>query len=316
MRDIEVSVICNTYNHEKYIRKALEGFVMQKTNFAFEVLIHDDASTDKTADIIREYETKYPEIIKPVYQKENQYSKGIKYSKLYQHPRVKGKYVAFCEGDDYWCDPLKLQKQYDAMEAHPEIDICAHGNICVSERGEEINNLTPQHSDGVIPVEEVIMGEGGFVSTNSLFYRRILIDKTPKFREIWTIDYTLQIYGSLRGGMYYISDVMSAYRYCSVGSWTMRTMKNNQKLIELDNKKTLMLKELDLYTEYKYTDTIKERLRRNEFELAVCLDENKKVLNKKYRDLFKKFTFKNRMKVRIKAYFPFLITLKRKLKSK
>ena len=122
---VEVSVVCNAYNHEKYIRSALEGFAMQKTSFPFEVLVHDDASTDRTAEIIREYEIKYPDIIKPIYSTENQYSKNDGSLSQIQNGRVQGKYIALCEGDDYWTDPLKLQKQYDLLESHPEIDICA-----------------------------------------------------------------------------------------------------------------------------------------------------------------------------------------------
>ena len=114
---IKLSVICLTYNHEKFIRQALDGFVMQKTNFPFEVIVHDDASTDETAKIIREYEIKYPELIKPIYQKENLWQKGIP-TKNYIYPKINGKYVALCEGDDYWTDPLKLQKQVDFLEAH------------------------------------------------------------------------------------------------------------------------------------------------------------------------------------------------------
>ena len=121
-----LSIICITYNHKDFIRQALEGFVMQKTNFKFEVLIHDDASTDGTADIIREYEAKYPDIIKPIYQKENQFSKGVHILKTFIYPRVLGKYVALCEGDDYWTDPNKLQKQVDFLEAHPEYSGCFH----------------------------------------------------------------------------------------------------------------------------------------------------------------------------------------------
>ena len=113
-----VSIDCITYNHEAYIRDALEGFLMQKTDFTFEVLIHDDASTDQTANIIRKYEKKYPDIIKPIYQKDNQYSKGIQISRQFQYPRARGKYIAICEGDDYWIDPYKLQKQVDFLEAH------------------------------------------------------------------------------------------------------------------------------------------------------------------------------------------------------
>jgi glycosyltransferase involved in cell wall biosynthesis len=117
---IVVSIVSLAYNHAKYIRQCLDGFIMQKTNFAFEVLIHDDASTDGTADIIREYELKYPNIIKPIYQTENQYQKGVAIGATYLYPRVQGKYIAECEGDDYWTDPLKLQRQVDFLETHSD----------------------------------------------------------------------------------------------------------------------------------------------------------------------------------------------------
>jgi glycosyltransferase involved in cell wall biosynthesis len=119
-----VSISCITYNHAPYISQCLDGFLMQKTDFPIEVLIHDDASTDGTADIIREYEKKYPEIIKPIYQTENQYSKGIRISMTYNYLRANGKYIAFCEGDDYWIDPYKLQKQVDFLEKNPEYGMC------------------------------------------------------------------------------------------------------------------------------------------------------------------------------------------------
>ena len=121
---ILVSIVTLAYNHAEYIRQCLDGFIMQQTTFAFEVLIHDDASTDGTTDIIREYEVKYPHIIKPIYQRENQHQKGIAIGSTYLYPRVLGKYIAECEGDDYWTDPLKLQKQVDFMEHHPEYGLC------------------------------------------------------------------------------------------------------------------------------------------------------------------------------------------------
>ena len=116
-----VSISCITYNHEPYIAQALNGFLMQKTSFPFEVLIHDDASTDRTADILREYEKKFPNLIKPIYQKENQYSKGFtSVSATWNFPRAQGKYIALCEGDDYWIDENKLQMQVDFLEKNPE----------------------------------------------------------------------------------------------------------------------------------------------------------------------------------------------------
>jgi glycosyltransferase involved in cell wall biosynthesis len=115
-----VSISCITYNHEPYIEDALEGFLIQKTDFPFEVLVHDDASTDKTAEIVWEYAARYPNIIKPIYQTENQYSQGIKISINYQYPRAKGKYIAICEGDDYWIDPEKLHIQVEFLEENQD----------------------------------------------------------------------------------------------------------------------------------------------------------------------------------------------------
>lgn len=123
-RPLMVTIRCITYNHEPYIRQCLEGFVMQKTNFRFEAIVHDDVSTDGTADIIREYAEKYPDIIKPIYETENQYSKRDGSLRRIMDAHTHGKYVAICEGDDYWIDPLKLQKQVDFLENHSDYGMC------------------------------------------------------------------------------------------------------------------------------------------------------------------------------------------------
>lgn len=119
-----VSISCVTYNHEKFISDAIDGFLMQKTTFPVEILIHDDASTDHTASIIQTYEEKYPQLIKVIYQTENQYQlKGPAILTQIQHSRAKGKYYAPCNGDDYWTDPLKLQKQVEFLEKNSKIGI-------------------------------------------------------------------------------------------------------------------------------------------------------------------------------------------------
>lgn len=119
-----VSVRCITYNHEPYIAQALDGFLMQKTNFPFEVIVHDDASTDRTADIVREYEKKHPKIIRAIYQTENQYSKRDGSIGRIMNAACRGRYIAICEGDDYWIDGNKLQMQVDFLEANPEYGMC------------------------------------------------------------------------------------------------------------------------------------------------------------------------------------------------
>lgn len=122
-RPLMVSIWCMTYNHEPYIRQCLDGFVMQKTNFRFEAIVHDDASTDETAAIVKEYSEKYPDIIKPVFETENQYSKRDGSLDRIMEETCTGKYIALCEGDDYWIDPLKLQEQADFMESHPDCSL-------------------------------------------------------------------------------------------------------------------------------------------------------------------------------------------------
>lgn len=256
MEKTEVSVICNTYNHGPYIREALEGFVMQKTNFKFEVLVHDDASTDNTADIIREFEKKYSDIIKPIYQTENQYSKGISITTAYVIPRVKGRYIAFCEGDDYWTDPLKLQKQYDEMEKNLGVDMCAHGAIRVrANNGKTEGVISRGNEKCIFNVAEIIAGGGGFVATNSLFYRKELAENEPDFRKFCPYDYALQIQGALRGGILYLPDNMSAYREGVPGSWTKRMATVEYSDIQT-NRLITMLDMVDQETHGKYTTII------------------------------------------------------------
>ena len=135
----EVTLICSTYNHEKYIAQAIESFVNQKTTFKYEVVIHDDCSTDKTVDIIKRYAEKYPNLIRPIYEEENQYSKGKKISLEIVSPTIQSKYMCFCEGDDYLVSEEKLQKQYDYMESHPECTLCSHSIKNVDIYGNDVS---------------------------------------------------------------------------------------------------------------------------------------------------------------------------------
>ena len=143
MNEILVSIWCLTYNHELYIRDAIEGFLAQKTSFGYEIIIHDDASTDKTAEIIREYEQKYPNLIRGIYQEENQFGKNqpsIEWILELEKQNCKGKYIALCEGDDYWIDAQKLQLQVDYLEAHPECIMTVHDTIDMDYKNYTVNS--------------------------------------------------------------------------------------------------------------------------------------------------------------------------------
>lgn len=257
MREIKVSVICLAYNHEAYIRDALEGFVMQQTDFAYEVLVQDDASTDRTAQIIREYEKKYPDLIRPVYQRENQRSQRADMMEAFLYPKVRGKYIALCEGDDYWTSPHKLQRQYDALEQHPEVDICAHASwILYADGKKEISICAAE--DALLRTEQVIAGGGSYVNTNTLMYRAALNRCIPGFRKKFDYDYTLQIHGSLRAGMYYLREPMSVYRACTADSWSDRVSRNVQAKIKHHRE---MLKMLDCFncdTNHRYREPVEQ----------------------------------------------------------
>ena len=250
-----VSVICLAYNHGPYIRDALEGFVKQEAPFPFEVLVHDDASTDGTAEIIREYASRYPDLIRPVYQTENQYSKGVRVAQTFLRPLVRGRYVALCEGDDYWTDPHKLARQVEAMEANPGIDICTH---CVlkTKDGHPHGYEGPRRSC-LIPVERVIMGGGGFVATSSIMCRTECYMQDTPMRETLSIDYTLQIQGALRGGMLHLGDCMGVYRRGVPGSWT--TVHSGPRKADAYPGFINMLDVLDRYTGGRYSGTIRFR---------------------------------------------------------
>ena len=139
-----VSISCVTYNHVSYLREALEGFLMQKTTFPVEILIHDDASTDGTEDLIRQYEKQYPRLSFPMYQKENQYSQGVRGMMLrFNFPRARGKYIALCEGDDYWIDPLKLQKQTKIFYENPDTVICGARAKTWSQKESKFTTIVP-----------------------------------------------------------------------------------------------------------------------------------------------------------------------------
>lgn len=255
-----LTVCCVAYNHAPYIRQALDSVLMQKTDFPFEVLIHDDCSTDGTTEIIREYEEKYPDIIKPIYETENQYSKNNKVFQRFLYPIAKGKYIALLECDDYWCDDKKLQKQVSYMENHPECTGTFHASNWLWGEKFLKNDKHFEYETDVTPAQ-VIRGGGEYCHTSSLCFRTLLALDLPEFRKLDPIgDFSLEILIPLRGRFHYFPKVMSCYRFGRPGSWTEATDKDMEAQIRHNKAEIKELKELDAFTKGAYSTEIYYRI--------------------------------------------------------
>ena len=307
---IMVSVICNVYNHEKYLRDALDGFVMQKTSFPFEVLVHDDASTDSSAAIIREYEEKYPDIIKPIYQTVNQYSQKVPITREYQLPRVQGKYIALCEGDDYWTDPMKLQKQFDFLEQHPEYSLCSCSTVWqnVQTGTKEARGRVAEDRD--ISLEEIILEKGGRIfQYASNFIRTEVYSQFPAWRVAFPIgDYPLIVLAALNGKVRMLADVMTVYRFYSANSWTVR-MDNDASRARISLKMIEGLEALNEATEYKHDEVIQRRILRHKYTYAIMTHDLKALRSGELKPLYKSRKWMYRASDVLRCKFPKLYTI-------
>lgn len=240
-----VSICCQTYNHKDYITEALESFLMQKTNFSFEILLRDDASKDGTAEICKDYAAKYPDLINLLAYEENQWQKGI--SPFRDNvKRARGKYIALCEGDDYWTDPLKLQKQVDFLEANTDCSLCFHASKHIRNNNPENNSIhKPKKlpADNKFEMKHTILGGGGFMATNSmLFYSKYIQDRPMWMENTPVGDLPLMLLLAFKGKIGYIDDVMSVYRIASSPTAWSQTIQEpsirksfNYALLEMFN---------------------------------------------------------------------------------
>lgn len=272
-----VSVCCLVYNHEPYLRECFDGFVMQQTTFPIEILVHDDASTDHSADIIREYTAKYPDLFKAIYQTENQYSKGVDVFSI-NAKRAQGKYIALCEGDDYWTDPLKLQKQVDMLEVHSEYSACFHNAKIVNGDGVFIRHFHPdcEKMKQIYDFNDSIKGWN--VPTASLVYRNdtAIHNIVTKITQKYTIisgDRLLIAAIAANGNYYYMPQEMSIYRNHSGGisSWG-----NHIKIFKSN---ICLYKGLKRYFFKKYSEELGKKVFEWNGELALEYYRQKQYLN-------------------------------------
>ena len=211
-----VAIHCLVYNHEPYLRDCFEGFVRQQTSFPFVAVVHDDASTDGSVAIIREYEAKYPHIFKPIYETENQYSKSDGSLNRIMNEAIDAtgaKYVAICEGDDYWTDPLKLQKQVDFMEANPESGLCYTDYHCLEDATQTLTEamFEKQHQYRPISYEQHLL-KPGYLAPMTWLYRNDLVNLLSKTKIYTDGTYAYMLEFLYNSKVAYIPQVTAVYR--------------------------------------------------------------------------------------------------------
>ncbi|MBX0292139.1 glycosyltransferase [Hymenobacter sp. HSC-4F20] len=234
----KVSVCCISYNHERYLAQAIESVLMQQTAFDVELIIGEDCSTDNTRQIALDYARRYPEQIRVLLPERNQ---GVMKNLMATMDACNGTYIAFLEGDDYWTDPHKLQRQVEALRAHPECTLCAHDAQVLSEDGTSNNYIFSNQFRHVLPLTEGIITHDKLVahhwfipSASMLFVKVALTLPLPAwFAEVHSGDYTLQLLATRTGSIYYLPDAMSVYRRhaTSLTHSTHRSLEQNRKRI-------------------------------------------------------------------------------------
>ena len=247
----KLTIVTTTYNQEKYIGQALESFINQKTNFPYEVLISDDCSTDKTREIIEQYRCKYPDIIKPIYRKKNL---GPMKNFIQTLSEVKSQYVALCDGDDFWTDSYKLQKQVDFLDQNPEFAICFHQTKIFFEDQSNEEQIYPSG----IPIETELndlVTLSNYIPANTVVYRWKFSDKSMSIKEefpddIVPGDYYIHLLHAQKGKIHYIPEIMSAYRRHFEGMWWLNATEDGKEQFSIKYGKKLL----------NFYDAIEEKL--------------------------------------------------------
>lgn len=263
--NIMVSIWCLTYNHLGYIKDAIDGFLSQKTDFKYKVVIYDDASTDGTSDIIREYAERYPDIIETVIEPRNRFhdSNRLEYMLGLMREKLTGKYIALCEGDDFWIDCQKLQRQVDYMEHNQNCSLCMHNAVWMdySQKRFIVDNGFDVDGDGrILKPAEIIRPTKGHPSTASFLFKKEVIWKDDFFFKAPIGDYPLQLAALTCGYIYYSSRVMSVYRWMTSGSYNDKLDKEESLSTYFGLGSILFLSKYDKYTDFKYHEFILDKM--------------------------------------------------------
>lgn len=304
-----ISICAVAYRHAAYIRETLDHFLMQKGPFRVEILIHDDASEDGTAEIIREYQKKYPELIKPILQTENQYSRGVtNISGAFNFPRARGKYIATIDCDDYWSAEDKLAVQLAYMEAHPDCQLCVHAAELRNDNGELINRslMRPYRGDRDLSPAELVDKPGSF-PFGSMLLRAELVRTLPEWYVSCPVgDRPLELMAAARGYCHYIDRALSVYRFNGAGSWTsgMKSGAYREKQDDYARRMEETYRGFDRTTGGRFHEEALSAARRVYFLTRVNLRDFDEIYARKHRKFYRELPLRERLFIRFERRFP------------
>lgn len=308
MNNALVTTILPTHNHAPFIAKAIESVLMQQTDFPFDILLHDDASTDGTADICRAYAARFPDRITLIAQTVNQYQYDRRIQSHVLFPRVKAKYTAILDGDDYWLDEKKLQTQVGYLEAHPDCTLCiaAAYKVDVSDGIISASDGMPYAEDRVVDANDMILGGGEFCASNTIVAPTELLQNMPAFCDMTEVeDIPVQLWCALNGYAWYFSKPMAAYRFAVPGSWSTRQYAANQNTrIKTHESIRDQLHAFDGYTKGLYHEAFLQAILFQEYQ-TLCLQRSIRAIQRPpYRVFYKRETIKRRIRLHLEAYCP------------
>ena len=301
-----------TYNQKDYISQALDSILTQKGDVDFDILIHDDCSDDGTSELIKKYQKNYPSIIRIVEEKERTFIKEGFNMMIYNHvvPLIDSKYVAYLDGDDYWCDEYKLQKQLAFMESHPDYSMCFH---CAYQLKNNVDLSSKWFiaDEGDVDMSFIINDNSGIkIATSSLFVKSVVFKDFPNWRKLYPVeDIPLYINAVMNGKIHRLSDLMCVYRQFSTGSWSGQNKDNNQKMIDHLGKMKTAVNYFNDQTNGVYQQLVSAQVLSFEFRIALLKKEYKTIFLKQYRHLYKRLSKKERFSLKLQYRLPHLYNL-------
>lgn len=269
-RQVDVCMLCITYNHSHYIKQCITGMLSQKGNYSYTILIHDDASVDGTDAIVEEYARSYPETILAVIEEENQYSKGNSIKDVVRS-FINARYVSICEGDDWWIDPRKVADQLEVFRADPLCSLCVHETLKYNDMEDVfLEPIRPSMDSRYFSAEEIILGDGGLFATCSYMMPMEYYSLQDVYQGWGIGDYPMAIQCAVEGRVFYIAKPMAVYRVNANGSWSRRQLVN--PLQQTDGKRKVIsgLNRFDKQYEYKFHSQVERVVERYRYQIAVA----------------------------------------------